>query len=318
MASGDFLDLQTNLAILAGRATAADLDEDLALCKQVINEALLEIYRPVDPDGRTIIPEWARRTITLQFRAPAAATLGITTGSRVVTGYAFPTDFIGSLVKIGINFYRYAGQSGSDYMLVEPVQEATGSTTATLCHVCQPIAADVSEVLGGVEWQGHGLLSPMTDREVEVGYRSNIWGDYHPTFGAGYYASSSSILSGTAYPSGDPMFYRIETDALLEGVAVLRRFCIVPLPQTVVNIVFRASVLPVELSANTDRPKVVGDLVTRCLLPIAREKWAGIYKKYTGKNLEYLMREGAKARAVLAGMARPQRRTSGICRPGIR
>jgi hypothetical protein len=319
MASGDFLDLQTQLAQLAGHADPANLDGDLNLCKQVINEALLEVYRPVDREGNVLPPpEWARRTITLQFRAPQAVTLGVTNGSRVVTGYVFPADFTGSLVKIGTNYYRYAGLDGADHTLVEPVMEATGSTTATLYHACQPIAQDVSEVLGGVEWQGHGLLSPMTDRETEIGYRSNIWGDYHPSFGAGYYGGKVGILSGTAYPTGDPMFYRIETDALLEGADVLRRFCVVPIPEGLVNIAFRASIVPTELVNNSDRPKIVADLVTRCLLPIAREKWGALYKKYTGTNLNFLVREADKARAILGGVARPQRRTSGQCRPGLR
>ena len=96
MASGDFLDLQNNLAILAGRASASELDEDLALCKQVINEALLEVYRPLDRDGASVIPEWSRRTVTLQFRAPLEITLSVTLGSRIVTGYSFPTSTTGS------------------------------------------------------------------------------------------------------------------------------------------------------------------------------------------------------------------------------
>jgi hypothetical protein len=311
MASGDFLDLQNNLAILAGRASASELDEDLALCKQVINEALLEVYRPLDRDGAPVIPEWSRRTVTLQYRAPVEITLSVTQGSRIVTGYTFPTNTVGSLVKIGTRYYRYAGLSGSDQTLVEPVLETTGSYGATLYHTAQPLPADVAEIVGGVEWQGRGLLSPMTDRETDLGYRSNTMGDYRPDYGGGYFGALFVGVTGTGYPTGDPRFYYVETDALLEGVSVLRRFSLVPMPSTAVNIVVRANVLPVELSADDDRPKVVGDLVTRCLLPIAREKWGVIYKKYTGQNQAALIREGDKARATLLGMAKPQRRFSG-------
>lgn len=420
MATGDFLDLQTNLAILAGRATAADLDEDLALCKQVINESLLEVYRPVD--GRA--PEWARRTVGLQFRAPLAISIGLTQGSRLITGYTFPADVAGSVLQIGSNYYRYAGSGsvaepvlvsgllvyiaaavliegagttiingsyaptaytagvattytsangstivrtysapfytwtiyGPDstsyyrvenllegdspidvayeltngvadaptvtdpvtYSLVEPATEATGTYSAILHHCCQPIPTDVSEVVGGIEWQGHGLLSPMTDRETDLGYRSNTRGDYHPDFGAGYYAGFGLRTTGTGHPTGDPRFYYLESDALLDGATVTRRLCIVPMPTQVATIVFRAQVFPTELSADSDRPKIVGDLVTRCLLPIAREKWGVLYKKYTGKNQQFLVREADKARRILTLSARPQKRFSGVARPGLR
>lgn len=406
MASGDFLDLQTNLAILAGRATAAELDEDLSLCKQVINEALLEVYRPVDDSGATVVPEWARRTVTLRYRAPEAISIGVTTGSRIVTGYEFPDDCVGSLVQIGSKFYRYAGKSQTDipylivsgagmesangyywpmgefdgesafylngdtsgpfvrnvsgiywelnigeieayvtagnnppwdetwvlsegtgpapsvsrynysHYLVEPFNESTGSYTATLHHVSQPLPADVAKPVGGVEWMGHGLLQPMTDRETDVGYRSISRPDYYPDYGAGFWGSYSRGTRGTAFPSGDLLFYYVETDALMEGAAVLRRMVVVPIPVEAALVSFRAEVIPPELSADTDRPKIVADLVTRCLLPIAREKWGITYKKYTGNNTDALIREANKARAILVGMAKPQKRFSGRARPG--
>jgi hypothetical protein len=307
MASGDFLDLQTNLAILAGRATAAELDEDLALCKQCINEALLEVYRPVD--GR--YPEWARRTVALNYRAPLAINVGVTNGSRIVTGYAFPADCVGSLVQIGAAFYRYAGASSTVHYLVEPFNESTGTYAATLHHVSQPLPADVAEVVGGVEWMGRGLLAAMTDRETDVGYRSVALPDYYPDYGAGFWGTYSPGVRGTAYPQGDLLFYYVETDALLDGAEVLRRMNIVPMPREAANVSFRANIVPVELSADTDRPKVVADLVTRCLLPIAREIWGITYKKYTGDNRDALIRQADKARAILTGMAKPQKRFSG-------
>lgn len=406
MASGDFLDLQTNLAILAGRATAADLDEDLGLCRQVINESLLEVYRPVD--GRA--PEWARRTVALQFRAPLAISVNLTQGSRTVTGYDFPADTLGSVIQVGSNYYRYAGNAGTTgtvlvagagtalvnavyvptvyttgvattytapngctiirvlgssytwkirgpdltiyyqvenlsegdspvdlayelvggasyaptvtdaqgYSLVEPAIDTTGTYSATLHHCCQPIPTDVSEVLGGVEWQGRGLLSPMTDRETDLGYRSNTRGDYHPDYGAGYYGGVGWGASGTSHAVGDPRFYYLESDSLLDGSSVGRRLCIVSMPSQLTTIVFRAQVFPAELSADTDRPKIVGDLVTRCLLPIAREKWGILYKKYTGTNQKFLVSEADKARAILSLSAKPQKRFSGVARPGLR
>lgn len=317
MTSGDFLDLQTNLAILAGRATAAELDEDLALCKQCINEALLEVYRPLDDEGSPITPEWARRTVTLRYRGPAAITVGVTQGSRVITGYAFDDDSIGSLVQIGSRFYRYAGQAANDdYTLVEPFNEATGTYSATLHHCSQPLPADVAEVVGGVEWMGRGFLQPMTDRETDVGYRSITRPDYYPDYGAGFWGNYARGVRGTAFPAGDLLFYYVESDALMEGADVLRRMVIVPLPVEAAVISFRANIVPVELSADADRPKIVADLVTRCLLPIAREAWGITYKKYTGDNRDALIRQADKARGILRGMAKPQKHFSGRARPG--
>lgn len=402
MASGDFLDLQTNLAILAGRATAAELDEDLALCKQCINEALLEVYRPID--GR--YPEWARRTITLRYRAPLAINVGVTEGSRVVTGYAFPNDAIGSLVQIGSQFYRYAGSTTSDdvpniivsgagnsavngtyfpigeingeaafylngdtdsyvikysgtewsigiggsedynttgnnppwdetwvagdspapaptviqtpytYYLVEPLNATTGTYYATLHHISQPLPADVAEVVGGVEWQGHGFLQPMTDRETDIGFRSVYMNDYRPDYGAGFWSYYGRGGSGTAYPQGDLLFYYVESDALTENADALRRMVIVPMPVEAAIVSFRANILPAELVADADRPRIVADLVTRCLLPIAREAWGITYKKYTGENQQALIRQADKAREILSGLARPQKRNSGRARAG--
>jgi hypothetical protein len=313
MPSGDFLYLQNNLAILAGRSSAAELDEDVELCKQCINEALLEVYRPVD--GR--YPEWARRTVVLNYRTPLAISIGVTNGSRVVTGYAFPSDCVGSLVQVGAAFYRYAGRaSNGNYYLVEPFNESTGTYAATLHHVSQPLPADVAEVVGGVEWMGRGLLAPMTDRETDVGYRSVALPDYHPDYGAGFWGTYSRGVRGTAYPQGDLLFYYVETDALLDGADVLRRMCIVPMPREAANVSFRANIVPVELVNSDDKPKIVADLVTRCLLPIAREIWGITYKKYTGDNQQALIRQADKARAILTGMAKPQKRFSGRARAG--
>ena len=158
----------------------------------------------------------------------------------------------------------------------------------------------------------------MTDRETELYYRSNIRGDYKPDWGLGYYGATFAGLTGTSYPQGDPIFYRLESDTLLDGAEITRRFCIIPMPQQLATISFRAQVFPVELVADADRPKIVGDLVTRCLLPIARAKWGTVYKKYTGMNQKYLEMEADKARMILTNSAKPQKRFSGSARPGMR
>lgn len=307
MAEGDFLDLQNNLAVLAGRATAADLDEDLGLCRQVINEALVECYRPVD----NRVPPWARVRRTLYFPAPANITLGVTQGSRVVTGYAFPASCVGSVIAIGANFYTYAGATSGTHYLVEPALEVTASYAAVLYHNSQPLDVRVVKVMGAPDRMGFGPLSPMTDGETELRYRSNMGGDFQPTPGSGYYNSMNASYCGSAYPVGDALFYRIESEQLLDGAAISHRFITLPLATAAFNVSFRAEVLPVRLTADADRPLLVGDQVMNILLPIAREKWGVLYKKYTGENRDFLVKEGERARELLSQMRVAQSRTSG-------
>lgn len=307
MAAGDFLDLQNNLAQLAGRASASDLDEDLNLCKQVINEAQLECYRPVD--GRW--PEWARRRQAIYFPGPVNATLGVTQGSRVVTGHAFPASTVGSVVAIGSNFYTYAGQSGSDHLLVEPVMEPTGSYAATMHNNVQVLDVQVALILGAPDRMGFGPLSPMTDLETELKYRSNIGGDFQPRPSAGYYGLESARYGGSAYPVGDPLYYRVESEQLVDGAAIAHRFVTLPLSPVPFNVSYRAQIFPKLLTADTDRPLLVADLVTTILLPIAREKWGVTYKKYSGENKDFLVKEGDRAREILSRACTAQSRSSG-------
>jgi len=307
MADGDFLDLQNNLAVLAGRASAADLDEDLSLCKQVINEAQTECYRPVD--GRA--PEWARTRRTLQFRGPTNIAIGLTQGTTAVTGYAFPTNTVGSVVAIGTNFYTYAGTVGAVHHLVEPALETTGTYQAVLWHNSHPLAASTAKIMGAPDRQGWGPLSPMTDGESELRYRSRMWDDYRPSAGTGYTGQAVTAGGGSSYPMGDPTMYRVEIEQLLDGAAAVARFMLLPLPMQACNVSIRAEVFPVRLVNNADRPVLLADRVLDILLPIAREKWGITYKKYTGQNAEGLIREANKAREILSQSRSLQSRGSG-------
>ncbi len=314
MASGDFLDLQTNLAVLAGRATAAALDEDLPLCKQCINEALLEVFRPVD--GRAA--EWAQNRPVLYFEAPVTISIGLTLGSKVVTGYAFPSSKVGSVVQVGTNYYTYAGSSAGVYYLVETVLDATGTYSASLYHNAQPLPANTAEVLGSPERLGFGPLSAMTDLETDIRYRSRLMGDFSPERGGGYYATMFARYGGSVYPAGDAIYYRVDSDPLLDGAAVLHRLVITPMPTTACAVALRTRIFPPLLVADADRPVLIGDLVLNVLLPIARAKWAATYKKYTGDNQQALAGEADRARKILTDVRRAQKRFSGVARVGWR
>lgn len=309
MAAGDFLDIQNQLAKLAGRPTAADLDDDLDLCKQVINEAYLECY--LMPDGTR--PPWARLPIALQYRAPVGATLGVTLGSKVITGYAFTTDQVGSTVAIGTNRYRYAGLNGSSHEFLEPVTETTGNYAATVYHDQQPMGASQVDIIGKPELKNSGLLAPMSNRETETMYRSNHRGDFHPAAGAGYYGAGNGSYFGMNFESGKPLYFRVESGSMRLGAAIQERLCIYPAPAQIETVTFDANIVPTELSGDADRPLLKGDLVTRILLPIARAEWASIYKKFAAEpaTLQKLQENGMKARSLLRTLSATQHRFSG-------
>jgi hypothetical protein len=313
MAAGDFADLQLYLARDSGRPTAADLDDDLSHCKSVINQAYLGCYAIQMPDGSTVFPPWARESFGLFYRAPVAATLGVTQGSKVVTGHVFNADQVGSTVQIGSNTYTYAGLSGSDETLVDPVLEATGTYSATIYHESQPIDAKMVRIIGLPERKGYGLLSPMTNRETEINHRSNHAGDFYPTRGSGYYESIDGTFGGVNFSSGPPLFFRFESGSLLSGAVVKERLCLYPAPDRATVVRFDANVIPTELSADADRPRLKGDLVTRIMLPIARFEWASTYKKYSGTSttLTALKRAADQARSMLATFSQTQTRGSG-------
>lgn len=314
MAAGDFADLQLQLAKLAGRPTAADLDDDLDLCKQVINEAYLGCY--MLPDGTR--PPWARMPFGLHYAAPATANLVLTQGSVVFTGMTPGATKIGSSIVIGQNVYTYAGLNGANEELVEPFQEASGTYAATLYHDSQPVSARAVDIVGNPQRIGYGPLSPMSDRETWLMYRSKVRGDFAPAAGQGSINVNAMAFGGIAYNSGGALFYFLDSSSLLASASIQHRMCLCPGPAAATTVRFDATVTPVELSADADVPKLVGNLVTRILLPIARAEWVGTYKKFAGspETKAAIMRHGAEARSLLLTLGTPQRRFSGVARPG--
>lgn len=303
MAAGDFADLQLNLARLTGRPTAADLDDDLYLAKQVINEAYLECYQP--PEGGC--PPWARYPEGLQFAAPVTATIGVTQGSKIFTGYTPATSKVGSVVRIGNNWYTYAGLDGSDQKLVEPVQEATGSTVATFYHNSYPLSAALVQVMQSPVLLGFGPLSPFGSKQEQIIHQASFRGDFVPAQGAGF--SPQAIgwgWGGMAFDVGQPMYYRADAATLLATAAYATRFVVYPLPSQICTVTLEAHWLPTSLSADADLPRMPAAKIYELLLPIAREKWALTFKKYAGDNKDALVMAADRARRQLALLANPQ------------
>ena len=165
--------------------------------------------------------------------------------------------------------------------------------------------------MGAPDRQGWGPLSPMTDGESELRYRSRMWDDYRPAAGSGYTGQSVTAGGGSSYPMGEPTMYRVEIEQLLDGAAVSARFVLLPLPMQACNVSVRAEVFPVRLVNNTDRPLILADRVLDILLPIARENWGITYKKYTGKDPDGLIRAANRAREILGQSRSLQSRGSG-------
>lgn len=304
MASGDFADLQLQLAYMSGRQAVSGLDAgDLALAKQCINEAYLDCY--MNPGGTR--PRWALQSLGIQFRAPISTTLGVTQGSTTVTGYSFPTDTVGSIVQIGSSYYTYAGLSGSTEKLVEPVLEATATYAVTIYHNCYPLSAAIIEVEGDPLVLGWGILTPMNSRGEQARWQQILYGDFTPHAGGGAYMTGGYWPGGLNYPTGTPLYYRVENGPLIGGNAIKCLFIIEPMPTAITTVQLQAWVVPTELSGDTDVPVLPAALSTRILLPLCRERWALIYKKYTGDNQQALVRKAGIAREILNRMSGGQR-----------
>jgi hypothetical protein len=307
MPAGDFADLQLQLARLASRQTTADLDEDLDLAKQVINETYLGCF--LLPDGTR--PSWARRTLSLFFQAPITVTLQVTQGSQAVSGHEFDFDQIGSAVRIDGKTYTYAGDFDGRHNLVEHIECASGTVQAVVYHNSQPLPVSTIDVVGNPELIDKGLLYPMSGREAQARYRQSPSQDFFPTPGAG--TAQAGLSRSIAFETGEPLFYYIESSALAPESEALHRLVIDPAPNRAVSVKVTGTVTPAELVDDFERPVLVGDLVTRILLPIARHRFASVCKSVI---LEQAQRQGlaesaARAESLLATLSTPQRRGSG-------
>ena len=82
-----------------------------------------------------------------------------------------------------------------------------------------------------------------------------------------------------------------------------------PLPDKPYVVEFEAWVTPTPLVNSSDMPILPnGSIIpTSVLLPLCRERWAKIYKKYTGMNVEGLIESANNARLVLKRLGGGQR-----------
>jgi len=307
MATGDFGWLQLQLAFMAGRNTVAELDNnpnvpsDSLLAGQCVNEAYFDCY--MNPGGKR--PGWALQGAGIQYVAPVSGSVVVTQGLNTFSALAGVTAAMaGSVINIGAGYYTLASTTST----VEPIAEPSGSQGFTLYHNSYVLPATSVEFEYGPLVLGWGLLRPMNGRVEAVKWRQITYGDFwSPTpFGVGQ-MTSINWPGGVSNPTGTPIFYYIDDSVLAPGAAIASRIVIWPLPLQLTTVEYRAWVTPTELVNSADLPIMPANLITRCLLPIARERWAKVYKKYTGGNVQFLTEEAQKAKMILESTFTGQR-----------
>jgi hypothetical protein len=194
------------------------------------------------------------------------------------------------------------------YQFVEPVAEPTGSYSALFYHNSHVLPAADIELQFGPLVLGWGLLRPMNGRVEAVKWRQITYGDFwSPTpFGVGQ-MTSINWPGGVSQPTGTPIFYYIDNSAMQPAAPTTCRLVIWPLPTQLTTVQYEGWIMPVELSADGDLPIMPANLITRCLLPLCRERWVMNYKKYTGGNQQMIIANADKARAVLWNSSPGQR-----------
>lgn len=295
MATGDFAWLKLQLAQMAGRNTVAELDNDATLAGQVVNEAYFDCYHPTWPGSRR--PGWALRNFGVQYQAPVTGSVTVTQGLTTFSALTGVTAaMVGSIIQIGAGYYTLASTTST----VEPIGETTGSQAFTLWHNSAPVDASSMEIQDAPMVLGYGLLRPMNGRGEAIRWRQITFGDF---WGPAPYGAGLSVIinwpGGVSQPTGTPIWYWVDNSILAITAAMAPRIVIWPAPLQLTTLQFQAWIAPVELSADADVPLLPANLVTRVLLPLARERWVFTYKKYSGTNQGFITNEANRAREIL-------------------
>lgn len=311
-----FKSLKDQLATMLGAESIDDLPLiDATRVGIYVNQAYRECYSPLD--GKR--PSWAVTNLGLHLKGPQALTGTTTQGSTLISGLSdtISSDYEGSYMKIGGDFRRVALFDGTNAHLTAPWQHASGSQSMTLYHSCHRLDREVIDVEAAPEVVGFGPLSPISSPEQEVRTRASYSYDFAPVPG-GSGTLPSIKYNGNDFQIDNPLFYYIDNSDLLNVVgssdrasadmtAVRCRFSVYPLPKEDISIRLRANILPLELSANDDLPRLPGNAVWDILFPIAQAKLALTDPRYNGDNKEMIRGSAGEARARLSTMASAQK-----------
>lgn len=298
-----FTNLRDAMAGAVGTDEYTDLTpRDQADVDTLINAAYLDCYAA--KDGRR--PRWATQNWSEIVKAPAAATLGLTNGSREVTGFAFEAKYVGSFVKIGDAFYRLGSvATGPIYALAQPWSGTTGSYAATVYYNAVALPGTVKKIHGTPSLLGIGPLTPMPFPDSEVQLRSTPAFDFEARSGRAPLAFSRPRFDPSLITDvGDPRYYHIDSAAMGTTLATGSRFHLYPIPGAVATIDLRADMLPLPMTSGTDEPVLPHDeidIAGAILTPFMFERLLKhpLGRRYSGGNANLILMQAEDARAQL-------------------
>ncbi len=313
-----FLNLKNQLATMYGASEVADLQTiDQQRVGIYVNQAYRECYSPID--GKR--PTWAKTHFGLDFQAPNEITVTVVDGSLTATASeSLSSNYEGSFLKIGADFYVIAKIDGTAVTLVEPYNGSTGSgVAATLYHSSHRMDREVIDVDMVPEVVGRGPLSPMASPEVAARVRAIYTHDFLP--GRSWGKLPSIRNSGEELEIDAPLFYFVDNSALTlpiatsadtglqsaSEMAVRPRFNVYPLPDADYSVRGTANILPHEMGSDGDIARLPGNVVWDILFPIAMAKLALTDPRYNGGNTEAVNRSAEEARQRLKTFTNAQK-----------
>lgn len=177
----------------------------------------------------------------------------------------------------------------------------------TLNYIAEQAGAELSHEITSVdkipELIGEGPLSPMTGPEAEIKARSLFSWDFRAPSGRGL---NFPNFKDNEPEKGRPVWYYIDNRNHGTDTKVIPRFYLYPIPEKAYTVELYANVVPPELSADTDEPRIPSDLVWDILYPIAQGKLLAD-PRYNGDNKEFIARMADEARKRLRTLVSPQK-----------
>jgi hypothetical protein len=177
----------------------------------------------------------------------------------------------------------------------------------TLSYAQDQAGADMSTEVISVdkipELIGEGPLSPMTGPEAEIRARSLFSWDFRSPSGRGL---NFPHYKDNEPERGRPIWYYVDNRNMGSDNKVIPRLYLYPVPDKAYSVEIFANIVPTEMSADTDEPRMPADLVWDIMHPIAQGKLLSD-PRYNGDNKEIIGRAAEEAKKKLRNLITPQR-----------
>jgi hypothetical protein len=165
------------------------------------------------------------------------------------------------------------------------------------------LGTDVIDVDKIPELDGLGPLSPMSGPEDQIRIRAHYSSDFKAP---GMRGLGFPNFQGIDPEVGRPIWYYVDTTDQGADTKVVPRLFLYPLPDKAYTVTLRANVMPAELSADIDEPRLPADVVWDIMHPLAQEKMLSD-PRYNGANKDVLLRAADVARKRLSTLASAQK-----------